>query len=63
MSVLSKIRNRAGLLVAIIGLALASFVIGDIFTTGYYGALLCVISIYLRYAILSVVQYSISKFI
>ena len=34
MSVLAKIRSRAGLLVALIGLALFSFVVGDIFTTG-----------------------------
>lgn len=34
MTVLTKIRSRAGLLIGVIGLALASFVIGDIFTTG-----------------------------
>lgn len=34
MSVLSKIRGRAGLLVAIIGIALFAFILGDIFTSG-----------------------------
>ena len=34
MSVLSKIRSRAGLLVAIIGIALFAFILGDIFTSG-----------------------------
>ena len=34
MSVLTKIRSRAGLLVGIVGLALASFIIGDFVTTG-----------------------------
>ncbi len=34
MSVLSKIRSRAGLLVAVIGIALFAFILGDIFTSG-----------------------------
>jgi peptidyl-prolyl cis-trans isomerase D len=34
MSVLSKIRSRAGLLVAVIGVALFAFILGDIFTSG-----------------------------
>jgi peptidyl-prolyl cis-trans isomerase D len=34
MSVLAKIRSRAGLLVAIIGVALFAFILGDIFTSG-----------------------------
>ncbi len=34
MSVLSKIRSRAGLLVAIIGIALFAFILGDLFTSG-----------------------------
>ncbi len=34
MSVLSSIRSRAGLLVAVIGVALLAFILGDIFTSG-----------------------------
>ncbi|MBN8702443.1 MAG: peptidylprolyl isomerase [Bacteroidetes bacterium] len=34
MSVLAKIRNKAGLLVAIIGIALFSFVVGDLLNSG-----------------------------
>ncbi len=34
MSVLSRIRSRAGLLVAVIGIALFAFILGDIFTSG-----------------------------
>jgi peptidyl-prolyl cis-trans isomerase D len=34
MSVLAKIRSRAGLLVAVIGMALFAFILGDIFTSG-----------------------------
>jgi len=34
MSVLSSIRSRAGLLVAVIGIALLAFILGDIFTSG-----------------------------
>lgn len=34
MTVLSSIRNRAGLLVAIIGIALLAFILGDIFSQG-----------------------------
>jgi peptidyl-prolyl cis-trans isomerase D len=34
MSALSRIRSRAGLLVAVIGIALFAFILGDIFTSG-----------------------------
>jgi peptidyl-prolyl cis-trans isomerase D len=34
MSALSSIRSRAGLLVAVIGIALLAFILGDIFTSG-----------------------------
>ena len=37
MAVLSKIRNRSGLLIAIIAFALFAFVIGDLFQSGSFG--------------------------
>lgn len=37
MAVLSKIRNRSGLLIAVIAFALFAFVIGDLFNSGSFG--------------------------